>query len=115
MLPSELESAIERLVTDYKYRKELGGRAYQFMEQHWSCDLVAQKLLRVINDDVPEEWMFNPNSIDYLEGFGLSQEKSKVMIREIIEQYGIKALQIEDKPALKQDYMAYCGLSGESR
>ncbi|WP_422445182.1 MULTISPECIES: glycosyltransferase [unclassified Endozoicomonas] len=111
--PDELETAIERLVIDHEYREKLGNDAYLFMKKRWSRELVAKRILRVISDEVPEEWLFNPKDIRYLEGAGVSRENSKVMTKAIIEQYGVQSLQLDDNHELQRAYMEYCGLYTE--
>lgn len=114
VLPDDLESAIERLICDHEYRKKLGEDAHSFMAKKWSRELVAKRILRVINDDIPEEWTFNPNDVIYLEGVGVSRKDSKDVIKKIIEQHGIKSLQLTDKPLLQRAYLEYCEMSGEN-
>lgn len=98
--PSELVAAIERMATDVAYRKELGARARRFFESRCLPKEVAARYLCVIRGEGPAGWMFDPQSIDYLQGCGLDESTARDRIRRIVELHGATALQLDDKPAL---------------
>ena len=50
---------------------------------------VAKRFLRLSTDDIPREWWFDPNSIDYLYGWGQTDQRVKEVTRTIIEFYGL--------------------------
>jgi len=100
-LPEGIEDAIERLVVDPAYRLEIGARAHRFVIGQWSAAAVAGRFLALINDQVPHSWWFEPSSITYLHGMGLSRQRLSEVVGAIITQHGRPALQLADKPLLE--------------
>ena len=110
----EVESAIERLVVDQEYRVELGRQARQFLEEQWKPSRVAARFVRMASGDIPSEWWFDPNTLDYLLGWGLTDTRAREVIRVIVDEHGSSALEVTDKPALQRALVAF-GTSGAAR
>jgi len=68
--PGEIEEALELLVADASYRADLGRRARDFVRTQWNPKRVAERYLRLIDGDVPEDWYADPQTITYLLGVG---------------------------------------------
>ena len=100
--PDHLEETVERLVLEPEYRHELGERARKFVTEEWSPRRVAERYLRLIEGDIPQEWWYDPNRIRYLHGMGISEAKARETVRAVIEIAGIEALQLSDKPELQR-------------
>lgn len=109
VLPDNIESAIERLIVDVRFRRELGEKAQFFVKSHWDVCEVAKRFLRLIRDDIPEQWWFDPKKICYLEGSGLPRERVRRLVTSVIEYGGVLALQLHDKPIFER---AFCEFSG---
>ena len=105
--PGEIEVSIEKLVLDKEFRLALGLQARRFVEQQWSAEEVAKRFIRLLTEDVPDEWWFDPKSIDYLCGWGLTERRVKEVIRTIVDSYGVAALHLSDKPHLEQAFMEF--------
>lgn len=105
--PDEITSAIERLIVDEEYRLELGKRAQCFVRTKKTPEQVARYYLQMIEGTIPEEYMFDPNTIRYVQGYGMPESQSKEIIRNMIEQYGIESLYLSDKPELEQRFREY--------
>jgi len=112
--PDALEEAIEQLVTDEAYRLELGKRARRFVEEKWSAQSVAEKYIRLIDGDIPDEWLANPNDIVYLHGGGLPEEKVREITRNLILSKGVKALQLSHRPELERAFVEFAGLDPDT-
>jgi CheY-like chemotaxis protein len=97
----DVESAIERLVADTGYRLELGRRARRFLEERWSPKAVAARFVRLASGDIPGEWWFDPHTISYLNGWGLTETRVREVVRTILDERGPSALALADKPALR--------------
>jgi hypothetical protein len=108
----EVESAIERLVVDANYRVELGRQARRFLEEHWNTKGVATRFLRVASGDIPVEWWFDPNTLGYLQGWGLTESRARQVIRAIVDERGPSALEIADKPALQRALLDFATSDG---
>jgi len=104
-LPGELMGAVERLIVDKNFRIELGERARKFVEERWSPKAVAQRLLRIMADDIPLSWMFDPQETEYILGGGVSLDRIRAVVSAIIRQYGVQALLLSTKPKLERKFM----------
>ena len=105
--PDKLEEAIEKLITEEVYRRDLGRRAKKFVDERWSVKAVAERYMRLIMNNYPEEWLYNPKNIEYAHGWGLSEQQVKSFIRKTIEKGGKKVLQLSDKPELEQKFIEF--------
>ena len=105
VLPKDLKKAAIRLIEDENYRKSLGKKAKEYVERNCTCKIVAEKYMRLINDDVPESWMMNPANIRYLWGGGAPIQKVKENVQAYIQKYGESALCVDDKPILRRKYL----------
>ena len=104
VMPDHLEEAVRRLIDDRSYRLELGSAAREFVRTRWNSRLVAQRYLRLLNDDVPESWMCSPAQLAYIGGCGVSEQSLKEMAGYVVEHFGWPALRLEDKPRLKEAF-----------
>lgn len=105
--PHELESAIERLICQPEWRHELGLRAYRFVNEHWNARAVAERYLKLLNDDVPTAWWCDPRKVDYLYGCGLPAGRTRRLVASLLQHYGSEALQLADKPELQAAVCAF--------
>ena len=99
--PDGLEAAIGRLLTDERYRLELGARAHAFVTERWEAAAVARRLLDLLEGRAPEEWLCEPASLRYLLGWGQPAERSVELVRAVVEQGGTEALGLSDKPEVE--------------
>ncbi|MEO8385185.1 MAG: hypothetical protein ABI583_08085 [Betaproteobacteria bacterium] len=105
VLPADIEAAIERLVIDRAFRLELGAKARRFVTTHWTAKAVAERYLKLLNDDIPENWWFDPMDVRYVRGCGMPQAHASRLVRELIARYGVRSLQVADKPELEQAFV----------
>ena len=106
-LPDEIESAIENLIINKDYRTLLGKQARQFIEEQWNPKTVAKNFILLAKNDIPENWWFDPNKINRLHGWGISEEKLKQALRTILASFGASALQLSNSPALEQAFVGF--------
>lgn len=100
--PDKISENIELMIIDKKFKEELGKKAQKFVKTCWNPRKVAEKYLKIINGDIPQDWLYNPQNIRYINGWGISEENLKKRIRKIIKMGEIKALQLSDKPKLEK-------------
>ncbi len=105
--PDNIESAIEKLITDHDYRIELGEKARRFVQKQWAPEKVAERFLRVINDDYPEEWLYDPKDIRYVHGCGISEQNEKLLLERFIGYTGKEGLCLSDKPELENKIIEF--------
>ena len=100
--PDDVERAIETLARDRELRLKLGDEARRFVAERWDARRVAERFLRVIAGDIPAEWWFDPRRIDYVHGWGLTEQRLAEVLRACVEAGGVEALEVHDKPELER-------------
>jgi glycosyltransferase involved in cell wall biosynthesis len=106
-LPHKIEEAIESLILDKKQRVFLGKAAQDFVREKRDSTEVARRYLRIIEDDIPENWWLHPNEVIYIEGAGQSLNVTKSNIQNIIKKNGIKGLQLRHNPKLEEAFLKF--------
>ena len=109
--PDQIERAIEELIVDAKQRRQLGFDAYMFVRTKWNAAEVARRYIRLIEGDIPDDWWVNPRDIIYLEGIGQPIERTKQIIRDLVQQYGVEALQLSHRPDLCAAFLEFAGIN----
>ncbi|MFX0199191.1 MAG: glycosyltransferase [Candidatus Hodarchaeota archaeon] len=104
---SQIRDLIAKLVNDEDYRRERGKAARQFIEENWTPEKVAARYVRIMEDDIPADWWYDPSAIRYVFGSGMPKEKAKETVRSIIEKGGVAALQLSDKPELEKAFVDF--------
>jgi glycosyltransferase involved in cell wall biosynthesis len=105
--PEEIESAIERLITDNEYRLMLGQQAKAFVHKQWSAREVARRYVRLIQKDIPQHWWFEPEQLQYLHGYGLTEARIREILRTLVNAAGVNALCLSDKPSLQTSFVQF--------
>ena len=105
----DVYSAIKYLLDHPNERRRLGQTAFEFVCNTWSPAQVAQRFERVIAGDIPESWLWNPRDADYFHGWGLSNGRSRAVIRKLVEERGRQSLQFPE-PSVEQRALAFAGL-----
>ena len=105
--PEELEDAIETLIVNGDYRRELGEKAYNFVVSKWGPNVVAERFLKLIANDISDVWLYNPRDIRYLNGACISEEKCRKAVKSLIEFGGVASLQLRDKPELERLFIDF--------
>lgn len=105
--PDDIERAIETLICDKEEREAIGRQAQFFVREKWNAKAVAERFLRIIQDDIPDDWWLNPNDVCYLSGGYQPIEKTKENVREMITQFGIGSLQLSHRPDLEKAFLKF--------
>jgi glycosyltransferase involved in cell wall biosynthesis len=105
--PDELRDAIVRLVDDRTYREELGARAKAFVESAWNRRGIAERYLALLRGDVDPAWLFDPRRLRYVRGVGLDEERAREIVAAVIDEAGVGALQLSDKPELERAFVDF--------
>ncbi len=97
--PEELKSKIEWAITHPEERMQIGKSAQAFVNENWTGAKVARNLLRLAKNDVPESWIFDPNTNLFLGGFGMTIEQRNHLVSRLIFEAGSDFLDVvRDKP-----------------
>lgn len=108
--PTGLQDAIEKMVVDTEYRRDLGRRAREFIETRWSPRQVAARYIRLIEGDAPAGWLLHPSDSIYASGAGAPEEMLGQAIAELVGRHGEAALHVDDKPRLRRELLRLAGL-----
>jgi hypothetical protein len=100
-LPEDIEDAIEKLIIDIPFRKELGSKANDFVEKNWLASQCAERFMVLAAGEIPDDWLYDPINCDYLYGMGLSKENLHTIIKGMKVHCGIESFFLGDKPVLK--------------
>lgn len=104
--PDKIQEAVEFLVSNPDELAARSEKVKSFVTEYWSIDSIAERYLRLLKGDIPDDWWVDPNEIDYVGGCGISQSQAARNLRDIIESYGPSALGVDDKPRLLQNLIA---------
>jgi hypothetical protein len=107
--PEGIVDAIRRLASDPAYRENLGRQAHEFVHAHWSRADIARRLVQLMDGPPPADWMFDPRTLRYVEGCGLSREQCRAVVRDVLREGGPAALCLADKPELEAAFVDFGG------
>jgi hypothetical protein len=106
--PKDLLITVEELCNDSSKRQQLASDLEKFLTQGaWSGQAFASKLGRVLDNDVPDSWLVDPQSIRYKHGVGLSEHDAKGIIRKMTEFGGTESLHLGDKTELESSIQTW--------
>lgn len=109
VMPDELEAAIEKMISDRKFRDNLAKDAKDFVVRRWSRIEVARRYACLISGGAPESWYLSPSSLSYVGGWGISVDRISSIVSQIIKNYGVSALCLEHQPVLKEKLLQLTG------
>jgi hypothetical protein len=107
--PRDLEEAIEKLVVDVDYRRELGAQAMEYVRTYLAPERVAARFLQLATGPFPTDWTFDPANLRYLHGWGLAESRLREVLTAVIECGGLEVLGLSDKPELQQAFADLIG------
>lgn len=105
--PDDIETAIEKLITDDDYRIALGQQAKAYTHTYCQPEQVAKRFLQLIEGTFPTNWLHNPSDIRYIHGCAIPEWRARELVRGVIAEGGKAALQLSDKPELEQLFVAF--------
>ena len=98
--PEKIYEAIEKLIIDSDFRRDLGKKAHDFVINNWNPKHVAENYICLINNNHPNEWLFDPYKIEYIYGTGIKKENFIKNLKAFYKVGGSKAFCLNDKPEL---------------
>lgn len=87
-MPEYIEEAVIKLIENEQYRRNLGKKAQKYVKCYCSPKKVAERYVKIISNDIPEEWWFDPEDIEYFLGYGYSRTDVKKRVNDIVNEYG---------------------------
>ncbi len=104
--PEDLEAAIRELVVNGNERAALGREARAFVTQRWRPEGVAERYLRLLDGSVPSTWLLDPNALDYIGGWGISQIERRSALAAFLASCGGQALALPPHSPIRGRVMA---------
>ncbi len=115
VIPECIKQSIRKMIVDKEFRLALGEQAYNFVKRNWESSIVAKNYLRLIENDIPTEWIGNPKDFSYLWGWGLSRDKWIKQVSTYVEQQGIEALLLDHNKGLTANMLQELGREAKGR
>jgi glycosyltransferase involved in cell wall biosynthesis len=106
-LPEELGETVAALVTDQNRRIRLGEAARQYVAEKWEAKVVAGNFLRIIEGDIPNDWMIDPRQVVYLHGIGQNERRSQANVAALMAFGGVAALQLSHRTDLESRFAQF--------
>jgi hypothetical protein len=103
--PDHLDAAIEKLVTDRDYRRQLGSEAQAYVRNQWHPTVVAARFIQLASGAAQPEWTYDPAAIRYVYGWGLPSGRLREVVLQMVAAGGIEALGVSDKPELQKRFL----------
>lgn len=102
-----VRDAIAQLVTDPRYREQLGEEAKKFVTTQWSLDAVGERWRMVLEGTYPEDWLVDPLTVIYTNGSLLSDTDARARVRSLINECGVEALGLSHNPRLENAFVVF--------
>ncbi|MFN3412151.1 MAG: hypothetical protein ACK4YF_08335 [Exilispira sp.] len=95
--PEIFEKFVEELCRSKELRIKLGNDMYNFLLNNWAKEIVAQKYIMIINNSFPEQWIYKPDKIEYIWGYGINKNDLINFLKNYIDKYGENGLFLRNK------------------
>ncbi|HEY9188661.1 MAG TPA: hypothetical protein VIR55_12255 [Ignavibacteria bacterium] len=105
--PDEFEVVLNKLINNDVLLKEKLLKTNYFFEKHWSTKKVAKKYFDILNNEQFLDISFDPKNTKYIYGCGISKDKLKYFLKNIIEIKGLSILGLSDKPELEKKFIEF--------
>lgn len=92
MEPEFLGPALVQALRDPGRLQQTAQRTQEFVHERWSSTEVARRVDRVIDGDVPEDWLCHPATVDYIWGCGMGKETLLSNLSRYVSKFGERAL-----------------------
>lgn len=95
--PDELEPVLRRLVADGNLRRSEGERNRLFLAKRCAPREVAARYLQLVEGHIPEAWIADPEQLDYVGGWGLSETAWRDQMARYLAAVGEDGLQLGNR------------------
>lgn len=97
---SSLYDCLKYILDDKDVLESYSEKGREFLKYQWSAMDVAKRYEALISGKFPESWIYKPNNLRYISGWGMSRlevEKSLVLFA---QKYGLNKMLLNDKPEI---------------
>jgi len=99
-----LSKTIRQLIRTKRY-VALGRRAQLFIQKRWAREVVAKRILQILNHQYPKAWEFDPYALTYVAGWGIAAEVLPNRFRSLLHKNSIRSFGVDDKPLLQTEIL----------
>jgi hypothetical protein len=92
--PDDLVDVLRTFVTSPQLRASVGASLRDFVRRERSPRAVAERYLRLLQDDPDPAWQDDPNSIGYVDGWGIDRAGRRAGVRRFVKSQGVGALRL---------------------
>jgi hypothetical protein len=103
----DVEATVRRFIVDNDYRLQQGATVQAFIREEWRPSAVANRFLRIVQGDIPAQWMYDPARLEYVAGWGLGAKEWRACMSTVLEATDASSLGIPER--LMQKVMACLG------
>lgn len=112
--PDEVAAELRRLIVDPIYRTASGRRHRSFMETTWAPRAVAERYVRLLRDDIPDDWWVTVDDALSPHGWGLPERVLRETVSTYVASCGKSALCLDHVPD-RRDRLLGHWLSNDTR
>lgn len=102
--PEEAEQRVRELIHNKELRKSMGEKEREYVQRHYMAEDVIERLIKMIDRNIPEEWYFDPKEASYVWGWGNKKEEIERKVGALADTYGFDALCLNPRAVF---YSAY--------
>jgi len=99
--PNDLLPQIRLMLSDCEFRSKAKRELQEFVSYYWAGEMVANRILAILEGRGDLRWMVDPADIVYIGGWGVSREVLSQGISNYLELYGPVALGVKHNPKLE--------------
>lgn len=114
-LPEHVESHIRTYIQHPIKRKHDAEILNHFVKTTWNSKAVAERYIQLLENKVPQEWMYTPSDIKYFLGYGIEKSRLQSFLFAYVNKYGERALFLDDKPVLKDKLLGFIYENSQSK
>ena len=103
--PDNIEQAIEEFIINKDQRLKIGSLARKYAVEKRSSLVIAKYFIRIIDNDIPNKWWFDPKDINFTFGAGQTEDETKDIVKTLISKYGDVSLDLEHNKILKKLFL----------
>ena len=102
--PDNWLEVLKPLLQSADQREQLTQATHQFVTTQWTLPQVAQRYLKVLQGDIPEQWWVQPIQLTYAHGWGLAQPELELVLKAYHQVNGPEAFKLIHAPLVYQHY-----------
>ncbi len=104
-LPENVKNNLRNLITNKELRIKIGEQLNAFVKREWRDTTVADRYLKIILNQYPDNWITPIDNLSYLYGWGLSKDELVHILKEMVINYGEESLCLQHNSQLKGKFL----------